>query len=79
MKFTIKLTYFKPSGKYYSGGEYETECKQMWDIADEIRAMSQHPGLAGQWTWGPIYVDSGEHPSAVPMLLMPKKELPEGE
>lgn len=44
----VKLTYFKPSGKYYSEGEYETPFKTFHQIIDQVRASlfaGSNPGL----------------------------------
>lgn len=46
----VKLTYFKRSGKYYSEGEYESSCTEMYEVHDEVRAMNKHPGLLGKWS-----------------------------
>jgi hypothetical protein len=54
----VKLTYFKPSGKYYSYGEYETKHEgRMWLVCAEVRAMVVHPGLVRRWD-GPILVEA---------------------
>ena len=34
----VKLIYYKTNGKYYSGGEYETEL-------EEVRCKEKHPHL----------------------------------
>jgi hypothetical protein len=74
-KFQIKLTYFKPSGKYYSEGECEVEAGEIvagegtpeaysiaytYDVLDAVALMDAHPGLAGRWTEGPILVTGPE-------------------
>lgn len=44
----VKLTYFKPSGKYYSEGEYETSFKTFHQIIAEVETMlrqGKNPGL----------------------------------
>ncbi len=44
----VKLTYFKPSGKYYSEGEYQTGQDAFWKIVDEVYRKLTHgdnPGL----------------------------------
>lgn len=47
----VKLTYFKPSGKYYSDGVYFTEKKTFWEIVDEVYEKLLHgdnPGLTNE-------------------------------
>ncbi len=41
--------YFKESGKFYSDGAYLTLHKDIYAVADEIRAMDKHPGLVSRW------------------------------
>lgn len=48
-RHTVRLTYFKLSGKYYSEGTYQTECPYMFRVFEEVEEMlhSGHwPGLA---------------------------------
>lgn len=74
-KFQIKLTYFKPSGKYYSEGECEVDAGEIvagegtpqaysiaytYDVLDAVALMDPHPGLVGRWTEGPILVTGPE-------------------
>ncbi len=73
--FTIKLTYFKASGKYYSEGECEVEAGEIvagegtpdaysiaytYDVIDAVALMDPHPGLIGRWTEGPILITGPE-------------------
>ncbi len=39
MSKKILLHYFKPSGKYYSGGEFETEAVNFYALTEEVRTM----------------------------------------
>ena len=69
--FKIKLTYFKPSGKYYAEGELEfavSVCigsegvpymQDIFDYVREVRETGPLPGLSGKWD-GPILVDCDE-------------------
>jgi hypothetical protein len=44
----VKLTYFKPSGKYYGEGDYQTEKKSFWEIVEEVYTKllsGDNPGL----------------------------------
>lgn len=74
-KFQIKLTYFKPSGKYYSEGECEVDAGEIvagegtpqaysiaytYDVLDAVALMDPHPGLVGRWREGPILVTGPE-------------------
>ncbi len=71
MQNTIKLTYFKESGKYYTVGEYYSELEWFFQIFDEVRDMKNKkrlPGLSsGNWD-GDILVESDTHPNAYPGL-----------
>ena len=76
MSHRIKLTYFKPSGKYYTDGEYQTERAQWWDVIDEIKEMRRGgklPGFCeGGGKWSIIHVDGDDHPGGYPVLIMPE-------
>ena len=81
-KFKIKLLYFKPSGKFYSEGEYGHEQDNtngltpntcyMAAVITAIRESQIHrtplPGLIGTWD-GPILVDCEQ---GYPCLILPK-------
>ena len=44
----VKIWYFKPSGKYYTEGNYVTEKENAYEIFDEVKAMFKNgvaPGL----------------------------------
>ena len=49
----VKITYFKPSGKYYTSGEYETSAEvkdgmvSMYIVSDEIKRMRSEKKLPG--------------------------------
>jgi hypothetical protein len=49
----VTLTYFKPSGKYYCDGEYESILDLDFEIYEEVRTLRYHkhlPGLSsGTW------------------------------
>lgn len=70
---TIRLSYFKLSGKYYCGGELHVgEGSHMYDLADSIRERNvrgELPGLtSGRWE-GFVHVDASAHPMGFPMLI----------
>lgn len=71
---TIKLLYFKPSGKW--GYEGEINCPDdfsMYNLNEYVRQLKEEerlPGLSsGSWE-GPIYIDSSEHPLGFPQLII---------
>ena len=49
----VHLTYFKPSGKYYSEGEYTTALEYSFDIYPQVRNMKkgEFPGLNESSLW----------------------------
>jgi hypothetical protein len=72
-KFYFLLTYFKASGKYYSAGVAEWECRTIdanpsqayyHDIIAKVRGYRDHerqmPGLIGAWTDGPILIEQAK-------------------
>lgn len=40
----VTLTYFKPSGKFYSTGTYESDKEHMFEVFDQVR-LKQHIGM----------------------------------
>ena len=80
----VKLTYFKPSGKYYTDGEFEMEVEDcsksggdagknipyLYDILAKVRDMNRCGPVPGLSTnWdGPILVNT--EPSCCPALLL---------
>lgn len=73
---TVKLTYFKQSGKYYSEGSYETTRDDMYGIFEEVRAMldsGKRPGLVDGATEFYVHAECPEHPNNVPALFMPER------
>jgi len=72
-KYKVKLTYFKPTGKYYTEGEYETEKKWMFEISDEVRQMANTqtlPGINGN-EWFILIQPEENHPNSYPCLIIP--------
>jgi NurA-like 5'-3' nuclease len=74
----VKLTYFKPSGKWYENGEYESNIPFSKDfkIYDEVRVMNiidkKLPGLySGEWDGYILVVPE----SGVPYLIIPDEEI----
>lgn len=71
---TIKLLYFKPSGKWAYEGEFEYQdnlsMHGLHDLISQYNAERILPGLdSGSWD-GPIYIDSSEHPLGFPQLII---------
>lgn len=69
----VKLTYFKPSGKYYSEGHYMTDKKRLFEIWDEVVDMQQTknlPGLMHGHSEFHVSVDVPEHPHRHPHLVI---------
>lgn len=67
----VSITYFKQSGKFYSQGEYESSCTNMFTVFQEVRdlfAQDKRPGLVD----GPMefcaVVDSDD---GYPALIFP--------
>lgn len=71
------VTYFKPSGKYYTEGDFEGRFEFMSDACDYCRRImddytKEAPGLSsngGDFIW---LVTSESHPNAYPCLLIPR-------
>ena len=77
----VKLTYFKLTGKLYSGGDYTTTLKAndgIWRIWNEVREMLETGGLPdlyedhGSFI---VLVDVPEHPQNGPHLIMDEHTL----
>lgn len=69
----VKLTYFRPGGKYYSSGEYETRNGHLFNIWDEVKEMrdkNELPDiLTNDWI---ILVEVPEHINDHPKLILPR-------
>lgn len=75
-EWPVKLTYFRPTGKYYTAWQYTTKKLWMWEVSDEVKKMrdaAKLPGIGGKaWI---IHVEPAEnHPNAYPLLILPKEE-----
>ncbi len=76
MIHTIKLTYFRQSGKYYSDGAYMTALPNMFQIFDEVMVKLQNrelPGLTPGHSPYYVHVDASEHPNGYPGLVVPRE------
>lgn len=72
---------FKPSGKYYTTGEYESSCEHMYEVFDEVRDRAlagDIPGLVSgaAWTSEPnrmdwvLHVDAPESHIGYPCVIV---------
>lgn len=71
---TVKLTYFKASGKYYSEGEYKTKLTGLYSIFSETRELmrtGKPPGLADGVPEFYVLVDVPRHQHRHPYLITP--------
>ena len=69
----VKLTYFKPSGKYYSEGEFEVkETFHMYQIIEMVQGMVDQkklPGLSKGAFRYIVLVEAPDHPEGYPALV----------
>lgn len=74
MSYKVGLTYFKPSGKYYSGAFYVSEETMLWKIWEEVGDMltsGSLPGLVKGATDFIVLIEVPSHPHNHPHLLIP--------
>lgn len=74
MPYTVKLTYFKLRGKFYSEGEYESQESELFEIVSEVRRMLQEgrlPGLQDGCSDFSVLVDVPDHPNNYYSLVIP--------
>ena len=72
---TIKLTYFKPNGKFYDKGEFlasaHTPLFQIWENVRDMRSLGKLPGLIdGAGREYNIFVEAPGHPHDHPHIVM---------
>ena len=73
MSYTIELTYFKPSGKYYTNGAYVTNLKSMYQIFEQVQKLKDSgelPGLGVTSDHYIIHIYAPEHPNYYPGLIL---------
>lgn len=74
-KYTIKVDWFKPSGKYYAQGEYVTSHEHMLDVFNEFREMLNsgvRPGLVNsEHNEFFAILDCSHHPQGYPKMFYP--------
>jgi hypothetical protein len=70
---TVKLTYFKPRGKYYSEGEFTVDAAQplhkIWDTIDEMIKDRKLPDLIEGHSPYIVLVNVPGHMHEHPILL----------
>ena len=83
--WTVNLTYFKESGKYYSEGTCHSYELQMYEVIDGVRAMldkGTRPGLVdckpGENEFY-VVIRVKNHPHDYPALIIPKQYQKEHE
>ena len=72
----VNLTYFKPSGKYYSSGDFFVPLSiHLFEVFEMVRKMqfeSKLPGINGnEWN---VLIGVPDHPHNHPHLLLTLKE-----
>lgn len=69
---TVRLTYFKQSGKYYSGGTFKTQETSMLDIIEMVKEKvieGKLPGLVEGAKEFIVLMEVPRHPHNFPTLL----------
>jgi len=70
---TIKVLYFRPSGKFYAEGSYQTRMWNMFNVFDEFRDMlkrGERPGLcSGNSGFTAVLICDG-HPNGYPAAFI---------
>lgn len=73
-RFRVRINYFKPSGKWYAEGTYESEADYYHDLVAEVQQMfaeNRCPGLAdGPLKFYAHVLAEGAH-NEVPFLVRP--------
>lgn len=69
----VELTYFRPSGKFYSLYDYETKqtkLHEIWDEVEDMKIAKDLPGLMSGHGDYVIYISVPLHPHNHPHLLL---------
>ncbi len=72
MKYKVKLTYFKPGGKYYSCGSYISEQTAIHNIFFDVREMRNNktlPDLVKGHSRFYVLINVPDHPHDHPRLI----------
>jgi hypothetical protein len=70
--YRVNLTYFKPNGKYYGDGLYNSQKESLWEIFIEVEKMwgeRRLPGLMGGHSTFITLIDVPDHPHKHPHLI----------
>jgi len=73
--YKVELTYFRPSGKYYSEGHFETTETDLYNIWNTVEILSESktlPGLTLDHSEYIVLVEVPDHPYNHPHLVLPK-------
>lgn len=74
MTQTVKLTYFKDSGKYYSEGTFEVDQEKamfhIFEIVKNLQRRKRLPDLVDGAAFNYIYVEAPGHPNNYPALII---------
>jgi hypothetical protein len=73
--YTVELTYFKQSGKCYTGETYSTDKEWIFEIVAEVREMLEKrelPGLIKDHSPFTVLVDPVDHPHRHSTLIHPE-------
>jgi hypothetical protein len=72
----VHLTYFKRTGKYYSGGSYISNAKPLHEIWDDVKRLMQDgklPGLVEGANDFIVEINVPDHENAHPKLIIPPR------
>lgn len=73
-KLTVKLTYFKKSGKFYDEGKFEvdstTPLYRIWDMVKKMHKDGELPGLVSGARFPFIHVNVPGHEHEHPWLFV---------
>lgn len=75
----VKLSYFKPTGKWYSDGEMTVDPMPLYEIWGRVASLAQGrllPGLQEGHSEFIVLVDVPDHPHAHPHLIIPGEAQP---
>lgn len=71
-QWEIRLTYFKPGGKFYASGTYMTERESFYEVIEEISQKlinGNRPGLCDGYGGFHVVVDASKHPHGYPVMF----------
>lgn len=72
-RIKVKLTYFKPNGKYYTLGEMEVSgtihMHDIWNVVDGLISAQQLPGLKEGHSEFIVHIEVPRHPHNHPYIM----------